>query len=321
MNPLAIAFQFVGMALFPAMAVIWFTTAFVGKTDPRTPRCGSCRETLGFLDLANDKPCRACGARPSERPPVPDRRRPARRPLIAAIVYLALAFPLAWIGSALQRRPLTVTPTIAAIPKVMAMTSADAREVSATKAAVRDGAIPHAALRDALRSALATGAVPLQTPATLELAALALDDPNATPEALAPFWDTILQSGMSPATPTAQFLETTSPTLMLDPTREPPGDAPLGRVAVLRGVWIDGVDVAPHELAPHVSGEPLLLPLGIRRFESGERTLRVSLETFLYTAFDLERIGARSTHRMPESDWPAPLARRVVESTVTFTAP
>jgi hypothetical protein len=66
---------------------------------------------------------------------------------------------------------------------------------------------------------------------------------------------------------------------------------------------------------------PIVLPVTVRPFSGGQHTLRVAIETFLYTRFDLERTGAREARRLAESDWPTPLARRVDEFAVTITSP
>lgn len=314
--------QILGFAVLPAIAVIWFATAVIGTADPRAPRCGSCREPLGFPEMALHRPCRACGTLVEDRAPTPARRRPAWRAAALGVLFLILAGSAAWLGTALQFRAAVFTPSLALVPTVMTATSPGAGAVAQTVAAVRDGRIAHADLRAVLASALAKPTPAIQTSATLRLAALALEDKDATPEELAAHWSLVLSAAFPPASAAPAFLATTNPTLMLDPTREPPSYEPIGRVVVVRQAWVDDVEVPLERFVTGAStGEPPLFPLAIQSFARGPHTLRVAVDAYLFPSFDLDRIGARESNRLREADWPTPLATERSEFTITFTAP
>lgn len=318
-----VALSVLGTLALPMLAVALVAVGIAGRRDRTSPRCGRCRSAIGFDEIGLERPCPACGAAAREVAPRAAVRRPWWRMLGAGLASAALAIGSFALGRALELRPVPAATTASGVRPALYAGAPYAREVIAIEEAVRDGRISASEVRAEVLAAIAAevalnaGTQSLQrSPAALRVAALALGDPGADES----YWKAVLDACAPTPVPAVGFLETTNPTIHLDPTLEPHPDLPLVRVALVTALTLDGAPIDLDRLRTGLARDPVP-PLPLGSLAPGEHLLEVEFETRLYERFDGQRIGLGTARLLPLADWPSPLARSMASARVPFTSP
>ncbi|MFO0828548.1 MAG: hypothetical protein U0572_10430 [Phycisphaerales bacterium] len=313
--------QVLAIFVLPTAAVALIVLGISGRRDPTRPLCGTCGAALRFAHVDAAAPCDSCGARASDVPPRPARRRPWIGGLVGGIACAAAAVAIV-LGSVMWISSVSAasTSSFSSVPNSVLLSTAitsqfPTREIDELRRRLAHGSLQLAEVKSALASPSALSAIPAR--GALSVAAIALEaDPKD--EELA---KRTLETCFPPAKFLAEFLATRSPYLLFDPTSEPHVDVPLARLAVVRSITIDGKSLSLEQALGHPIDRPTCLPLALAPVAPGPHELEVELELFLFERFDAERCRGAQGRMLPEADWPRPLGRSMLTVRSSFTTP
>ncbi len=131
----------------------------------------------------------------------------------------------------------------------------------------------------------------------------------------------VIDACFTPQTLWSPILATPHPALQLDPTIAPHRDHALTLKAIVRSLKVDDVS---RDIVGAQSGDgqrAAVLPLALKPFEPGPHRVQIEVELLLYSRFDASRILGPDYSPLAESDWPAPLAQKMMTLGSAFETP
>ena len=334
MPPLEIILNTVGWLVLPAIGVIALTLGIAGRRYPTRPLCSACGARLAYAALARSAPCAVCGRPVSDvGAPRPLCRRPRWRAIALGCAMLGLGAGTVLWGNRLQSQRFAGTSsTVGAMNTTRLVTEATnsgwflSSQMIELEGRVRRGDVIASSLRNLLSANFALGpdssGAWKPTDALRGIAALAMSDGEADDV----FLQQMLECCFDP--PSLDASLASEPPLIAWPVRSVPSDSPLVRLAVLKRVTVEGVDLPIHsgnELDLHelvldvcdgTRQSMMLQPLS-----PGKHNVSVEVEEWLTDGFSAARIRGHDGQILPTSLWPAPIFKRTKHASTTIEVP